>query len=104
MSGVKVFTPDELVYAAHARCLCGAGLAYVRDREVRKGNTGDKWVCSEILTNDVKVRVLNDGNFFGGGIIETEDGKQHNQSYPFVSYEIKSELQPSQMGATTRPA
>lgn len=99
----KIFNLNELIFAANSRCKCGAGLCYVKDREDRKIETGDKWICSSILLSDIKLKVKTEGGFFGGGTIEDENGVEHNQSYPFVSYEIKSEDQPSANGATTRP-
>jgi hypothetical protein len=93
---------QDLRFAAHARCCCGAGLAYVKDSALRKTETGDKWVCSDVLLSNLMLKVKREGGFFGGGMLEDEKGIEHNQSYPFVSYEIKSEDQPSANGATTR--
>jgi hypothetical protein len=81
---------DRLVYAAHNRCPCGAGLAYDPTFEdqnsVFKGPLSGCWDCSAILlgTADKNVR--------------------HTDKLPFAFYEIKSEGQPSAAGATTRPA
>lgn len=78
-------TDAELIYAAGARCPCGAGLAYAKGI----GAHG-YWDCSDILT--------------GRAVPKGQDGaKQHCDHYPFVFYEIKSERQPSAGGATTRP-
>jgi hypothetical protein len=98
-----MITLNELTFSAYTRCKCGVGMAYINDRELRKKETGDCWVCSDLLLKDLKLRVKREGGFFGGGIIEDENGTEHTQSYPFVSYEIKSENQPSANGATTRP-
>lgn len=68
---------ERLVFAAHARCMCGAGLAY--DQVGRP----TKWECSAVL-------------------LGTATSGEH-ESYSFIFYEIKSERQPSQGGATTRP-
>jgi len=68
---------NDLVYAAEARCPCGAGLAY------KEGM--DYWDCSAIL-------------------LGTADKKRnHTAQLPFVFWEIKSEDQPSANGMTTRP-
>lgn len=76
-----IFTPDELVYSARARCKgCGAGLAYPKNCGIRH-----YWDCSGVLTGKIQ-----------------NPGKEHIQ-YPFAFYEIKSENQPSADGATTRP-
>ncbi len=72
------FALDELVFAAVVRCRCGTGMAYPKGI----GPQG-KWNCADVLL----------GNAATSG----------HDEYPFFSYEIKSELQPSQQGATTRP-
>jgi hypothetical protein len=78
-------TDAELIYAAHARCPCGAGLAYPKGI----GPMGF-WDCSDILT--------------GRAALKGEPGSvKHEARLPFIFYEIKSEQQPSADGATTRP-
>ena len=74
----------ELVYAATARCMCGAGLAYPTDARPK-----DAWDCSDILT----------GRAVPKGVIGSV---LHDTPRPFVFYEIKSEHQPSANGQTTR--
>lgn len=76
------FRDEELVYAARARCPCGAGLAYPQDIGMHGA-----WDCSDILTGRAKA----------------ERGA-HTTPLPFMFYEIKSEDQPSAQGATTRQA
>jgi hypothetical protein len=73
------FRADELVFAAHDRCACGAGMAYPIGCSVH-----DAWHCSAILR----------------GIASRE--LAHSAPLPFSFYEIKSEDQPSARGATTR--
>jgi hypothetical protein len=75
------FAADELTFAAHARCDCGAGLAYPNDIGVHGW-----WDCSAILTGTADRAV------------------KHAGELPFVFYEIKSDNQPSANGATTRPS
>lgn len=70
--------PSELLFAARARCRCGAGLAY------RPEADPDSWECSDVLMGRA-------------GADET-----HDEAKPFAFYEIKSEDQPSAKGATTR--
>lgn len=70
----------DLVYAAFARCKCGAGLAYHK----AAGMWGS-WHCATDLLRDPW----------------TENHK--HTAFPFSYYEIKSEAQPSANGATTRP-
>jgi len=74
------FQPEELLYAAASRCPCGAGLAYPKEMGIHGW-----WDCSAILTRTAD------------GLVE------HTAKLPFAFYEIKSEDQPSSMGATTRP-
>lgn len=74
------YRPEQLTYAAHARCPCGAGMAHVND-----GDPAGYWDCSAILTGTA------------------DPGVRHEGQLPFVFWEIKSEWQPSQGGATTRP-
>lgn len=79
------FKDKHLVYAATARCLCGAGMAYPKGMGPR-----GHWDCSDILT--------------GSAIPSGQPGAtRHEAQLPFVFYEIKSETQPSANGATTRP-
>lgn len=79
---------DDLIYAATARCPCGAGLAYRKDAKPF-GDTAH-WDCSAILL----------GTAVPSG---RPDSVEHTAVLPFVFYEIKSEQQPSANGATTRP-
>jgi hypothetical protein len=78
----------DLVFSAHTRCPCGAGLAYDPNGESGRPIQGF-WDCSDIIL----------------GIAAPQDAQapvQHTGQLPFVFYEIKSELQPSANGATTR--
>lgn len=81
--------PSRLVYAASARCPCGAGLAYEPRGESGRPITG-YWDCAEILL----------GTATPSG---APGALTHTARLPFVFYEIKSERQPSANGATTRP-
>lgn len=75
---------DKLVYAASARCPCGAGLAY--NRLVDPMENG--WDCSAIL--------------LGEAIPSGQPGSvTHTAVLPFVFWEIRSEVQPG--AGTTRP-
>lgn len=89
----RYFKDAELIYAATARCPCGAGLAYARTDEnpdlPYRGPSA--WDCSDILTKRA-------------ALSGTPEAKQHTDLLPFTFYEIKSEGQPSASGATTRPA
>lgn len=73
--------PNDLIYAATARCPCGHGLAYEKGADPFKGF----WDCAGIILD------------------EADENVQHTARLPFVFYEIKSENQPSAQGATTRP-
>lgn len=82
---MKIYKDSALVYAATARCPCGAGLAYPKGM----GPDG-RWDCSDILA--------------GRAIPSGQPGSvQHTGLLPFTFYEVKSETQPSANGATTRP-
>ena len=78
--GLKKPISERLIYAAYARCeSCGAGLAYDEFDDKNKS-----WYCSSILLG------------------AANDGKNDHTCLPFAFYEVKSELQPSVNGATTR--
>jgi hypothetical protein len=79
-AGAGDFTVYELLFAAGARCVCGAGMAY-------PDNIGmhGAWYCSAILLG------------------QAAPGTEHSPAYPFAFYKVKSEAQPTQAGATTRP-
>ncbi len=72
-------TSEALVYSASARCPCGAGLAYPAHC-----GTGGAWDCSAILLGTADPNV------------------EHTDKLPFAFYEVKSEVQPSAQGLTTR--
>lgn len=77
------FNDSELVYAATARCQCGAGFAYPSQTSMHGA-----WMCSSILKGEEKAL----------------PPTVHDNDLPFAFYSIKSESQPSAYGATTRPA
>jgi hypothetical protein len=84
-NGKEKLTEADLVYAAFARCPCGAGLAHIRGC----GASG-YWDCSEILLGRAKP-------------ITDPDHVQHTAQLPFIFWEVLAEKQPSAKGATTRP-
>lgn len=68
-----------LIFAAHQRCLCGAGMAY------RAGaGTNGSWWCSSVL-------------------LGAAQSPRHTAPLPFAEHDVLSEVQPSANGATTRP-
>ena len=75
-------TSADLVFAATARCQCGAGLAYQRDKRDPHGS----WECSACLLDGATT------------------GVEHDPARPFIFWNVKSEIQPSANGQTTRPA
>jgi hypothetical protein len=83
-SGKPPFTEAELLYAATARCKCGAGFAYP-DMPFAQGF----WACSALLIS---------------GDRTADEAAKHDPAMPFMFWEVKSESQPSAYGATTRPA
>lgn len=85
---------DRLVFAAYARCECGAGMAYDPASQDGPFKRPSEWKCSDIILFPTK---------------SPEDQARlkavvHNHPLPFATYEVKSEKQPSANGATTRPA
>lgn len=80
----------HMTFAATARCLCGAGIAYDDTCIQEPFRMPSYWDCSVILLGDA--------------IPSGEPGAvQHTDKLPFAFYEIKSENQSSAHGATTRP-
>lgn len=77
-AGVGDFKPYELLFAANARCVCGAGLAYPEDIGMH-----GSWYCSAIL------------------IGQAQAGTEHSPSYPFSFYKIKREG--AERGSTRPP-
>lgn len=77
--GEAPFIDEELIYSAHDRCSCGAGLAYPKTC-----GPGHQWTCADVLTYRVKTN-------------------EHHLELPFAFYNIKEDFQPSACGATTRP-
>lgn len=80
---------QDLLYSATSRCRCGAGLTYFKKTRICNGPGHTSWVCSAVLKNEV-------------GQPDVLEGK--HTLFPFMSYEIKSETQPSANGMTTRPS
>lgn len=80
-AGAGDFTVYDLLFAAQFRCVCGAGMAYPDGIGIQGA-----WYCSSILLG------------------QAAPGTEHTPAHPFAFYEIKSEGQSSQRGATTRPA
>lgn len=79
------FDVEELTFAAFNRCKCGAGLAYPNNIGIQ-----GSWNCSDILL----------GRALPGS---DPNSKEHNGSFPFAYYDIKSDDQPFANGHTTRP-
>ena len=78
--GVGHFNENELLFSATAKCVCGGGLAYPTNQY----NISGYWDCANVLTGNA-------------------DFKKKHDRFPFAFYAIKSEMQPSANGATTRP-
>jgi hypothetical protein len=87
---------QRLIFAATARCDCGAGLAYDPASEGKpdlpfKGPSA--WECGDILLFET----------LSADKQAAVKAAVHTPALPFVFYEIKSENQPSASGRTTRP-
>lgn len=92
------YEPTELLFAARARCRCGAGLAYpMNDDEWNR--KARMWACSAVLMNTAP----ESDNISRRGPFTTEKPEAQHDAYEWWCYEIKSEGQPSADGATTRP-
>lgn len=83
---------ERLVFAADARCNCGAGMAYDPTGEVTRADSTpfrapSAWDCSRLLLNAPRD-------------LGVPEGHDH---LPFAFWQIKSEYQPSANGRTTRP-
>lgn len=76
------YSDTDLTYAAHARCECGAGLAWAKGMQ--------HWDCSDILTG----RAIPRGH---------PGAKTHMSRLSFTFSKVLEETQPSARGATTRP-
>jgi hypothetical protein len=74
-------TADDLVWAAAARCMCGAGYVYPNFTHSPHGH----WFCSASILGTAPA------------------GSEHDCGKPFAFWSIKSDRQPSANGATTRP-
>ena len=74
-------TAADLVFAATARCRCGAGYCYPDFTHDMHGH----WFCSACLLGTAPA------------------GSEHDCAKPFAFWKIKGENQPSAGGATTRP-
>lgn len=95
------YKPEQLNYAEAARCLCGAGMAYL-EHLCREDPNARSWFCSAFLKGEVTAAKRGEGagEFkLEGRMIDTE-GNEH-RSYPFAFYELRSEKQPG--AGTTRP-
>jgi hypothetical protein len=80
---MKAYTDHELIYSANAHCQsCRAGLAHPLDSA--EALRMRAWFCSRVLRG------------------EAEHPEQH-PTYDFAFYKVKSEVQPSARGASTRP-
>ncbi len=76
------YRDDQLIYAATARCACGAGLAYSPTAVHPPFHGPSRWDCSDILTG----RAVPSGQ---------EGAKMHDEPAPFAFYKVKAEGQPS---------
>lgn len=76
---MKHLTQSDLVYAASARCFCGARLAYNRNLRAHR-----VWMCSALLLE------------------EEEPETKHTDPLPYAKYKILSELQTGEERKTTQ--
>jgi hypothetical protein len=76
----RAFTEEELVYAAGARCCCGAGYAYPSEIGMHGA-----WHCSRILKG------------------KAAPGSEHDGAMPFAFWSVRGENEVRAYGNTTRP-
>lgn len=97
LDGAKPFTPDELVYSSHEKCMrCKSGLAFPWGA----GRDG-YWMCSGLLTGEQKVTGTEDTKWDGP---KKSRGQLEGHSVlPFSHWNIMSERHSRANGATTRP-
>ena len=89
------YKEEDLVYAAYSRCKCGAGMAYLKDSWSR-----GFWACSAQLKHEAADNVVMvASDVFASDLPDFT----HSPALMFAFWDMKSELQPSAHGVTTRP-
>lgn len=80
-----IFTDLELLYAATARCKCGAGVAYPLDHTASMELRA--WLCASVLRGEVP-----------------EEHYSEHESFPWAMWKVREETSINNHGAhTTRP-
>lgn len=87
---MSIYTEDDLVYAASARCVCGAGLASGPMCIEPPFTVPSYWDCSAILLGKAAYR-------------GEPEAAIHTDRLPFSMWDIRSEFHPEAEGRTTRP-
>lgn len=83
---IPKLTDKDLMYAATARCRCGAGLAHPLDHELARELRS--WVCSTVLKGD-----------------PAENDNGDHDSLDFAFYKVREETSINNLGGyTTRPS
>jgi hypothetical protein len=94
----ETFTDRELLYAATARCRCGAGLAYPLDHD--RAFKLRAWVCSAVLKGEVEGPASCQWGPYSGG---KPDGE--HDAFDWAFYKIREETSINNHGGhSTRPA
>lgn len=92
-------TDRELLYAATARCRCGAGLAYPLDHKLAMAIRA--WVCSAVLKGDVDGMATDQTM---AAFDKTAAAGDHD-SFDWAMWKIREETSINNRGGhTTRPA
>lgn len=93
------YTDLELLYAATARCKCGAGLAYPLDHEAARKLRA--WVCSAVLKGEASAV----SEKWPGGVTPANANEAPHDRYDFAFWKIREETSINNAGSfTTRPA
>jgi hypothetical protein len=93
------FKDTELLYAATARCRCGAGLAY--PREHKHAMQLRAWLCSAVLKGEVE-EVATRAIPFG---LKSEESTPKHDAFDWAFYKVREETSVNNAGGyTTRPA
>jgi hypothetical protein len=94
-------TLEDLVFSARERCRCGCGLAYHKNQtDLFRGF----WLCSYLWLNVPEVSLVRPSeSIFDTGVFRAPNGTEHDGAFTFSLFNIKSEIEASYRGITTRP-
>lgn len=92
------FTDRDLLYAATARCRCGAGLAYPTDHSLSMEIRA--WVCSAVLRGDVEDQATDQTLV----VFRSGPAAGEHDAFPWNFFKVREETSINNTGGhTTRP-